>query len=181
MPSQKKTSSELLVPFLAKLNIVLSKTECDGDFAYVGDAYYRVLLIGNGGSQAIASHIANDLVSRGEDASSLSDPATLTCISNDRGYKNVYLHQLRSALLLPKTLLVAISSSGQSPNILKATEYAKDRGACILTCSGFSPDNPLRKLGHHNYWSPSSNYGIVECAHMALLHGLFNPGILPSP
>jgi D-sedoheptulose 7-phosphate isomerase len=72
--------------------------------------------------------------------------------------------------------LIAVSSTGRSHNICVAAQRARDAGAYVMTFTGFDPDNPLRKLGQTNYWVPSANYGIVECAHMILLHSIVNPG-----
>ena len=131
-----------------------------------------VLFVGNGGSQAIAAHTANDLNKLGRPAL-LPDLATLTCFANDYGWEKA-LENWVCVHLTKMDTLVAISSSGQSKNILNAALAAgKDQ---TITLSGFKEDNPLRKLGRTNYYVPSSNYGIVECAHQAVLHSLVNPG-----
>lgn len=123
----------------------------------------------------MASHIANDIVARGGSALTLTDPATLTCAANDYGWHEALAIQVR-ALSNAYRILIAISSSGKSQNILNAVSVAKESGAKIVTFSGFSPNNPLRALGDCNYYVPSSNYGIVEIAHLAILHAIVNPG-----
>jgi D-sedoheptulose 7-phosphate isomerase len=129
----------------------------------------KVMFIGNGGSSAIASHMAEDFAkAAGIRAMCFSDAPTLTCLGNDYGYEHVYGKQIEW-LGRKGDLLVAISSSGRSPNILKGVEAARAHGAEVLTLSGFEPDNPLRRLGDMNLYLPSKQYGFVEAGHLALL------------
>jgi D-sedoheptulose 7-phosphate isomerase len=79
--------------------------------------------------------------------------------------------------MAPQDWLIAISSSGQSKNILRAVETAHAYHGNIVTLSGFDANNPLRTAGHMNYWVPSNNYGVVEISHLAILHGIVNPGV----
>ncbi|MGJ0510217.1 MAG: SIS domain-containing protein [Methylocystis sp.] len=132
---------------------------------------HHVWLIGNGGSASIASHAAVDLLTAGERASVLTDPALTTCVANDFGYDQVYAYPLQR-LMERWDLLIAISSSGQSPNILNGAKAAKAVGATVVTLSGFKPDNPLRALGDVNLWVDSTDYGVVELEHAAILHRL---------
>jgi D-sedoheptulose 7-phosphate isomerase len=129
-----------------------------------------VYVIGNGGSAGIASHFCTDLLRTLEiGAATFSDANILTCFANDFGYENVYKFPLMRNLR-SKDLLVAISSSGQSPNILSAAQLAHDRKAPVVSLTGFLPQNPLRKLGDLNFWIDSSDYGLVETGHFFLLH-----------
>lgn len=131
-----------------------------------GIAYF----IGNGGSSAIASHFATDFLRTLEiGGCALSDAALLTCFSNDFGYENVYKIPL-SRNLRPQDLLIAISSSGCSQNIIEAVHFAKTKRVPILTFSGFERENPLAKMGDVNFWIDSHDYGLVETAHFFLLH-----------
>lgn len=132
-------------------------------------------LAGNGGSAAVAAHIANDLVKQGKSAVALTEPAILSCIANDVSWESVFADQLRIHAH-PGDQAVLISSSGQSLNIRNAVYAAKEKGAATITLSGFDALNPLRAMGDHNYYVPSFNYGIVECAHLAILHSLAKPG-----
>ena len=98
----------------------------------------KVLFVGNGGSAAIASHMAIDYSKNGEfSALAFNDGASLTCLSNDLGYDEVFAHPI-SMLCKPDDLLVAISSSGQSQNILNAVTAARSRVMTVLTLSGFA-------------------------------------------
>ena len=129
----------------------------------------KVMFIGNGGSSAIASHMSEDFSkAAGIRALCFSDAATLTCLGNDYGYQHVYEKQIEW-LGRKGDMLVAISSSGKSPNILKGVEAARGHGAEVLTLTGFEPDNPLRAMGDVNLYLPSKQYGFVEAGHLALL------------
>lgn len=134
----------------------------------------RVFFIGNGASAAIADHMACDWMKAGGfSAISLNAAPALTAIANDMSYEQVFAQQLR-VHACARDMLVAISSSGRSPNILAAAKEAKALRMYIVTLSGFTPDNPLRKLGHVNIYVPSSRYGTVEVAHHAILHGILD-------
>ena len=143
--------------------------------ALLRDAQQRgscVYLIGNGGSAAIVAHVQNDLVKKARmRAHVLHESSMLTCMSNDYGYEHAYAEMLER-FLKPQDVLIAVSSSGRSSNILKAIEVAHARGAHTVTLSGFSPDNPLRAGGHVNVWLPSHDYGDVEVGHQLVLHYL---------
>ena len=92
----------------------------------------------------------------------------LTCLANDYGYE----HWIARALEFyadPGDLLILISSSGQSPNILEGARQARAMGLGLVTLSGFSVGNPLRQLGAVNLWVDSREYNIVEMAHQTWL------------
>ena len=132
----------------------------------------KVMLIGNGGSAAIASHMQNDLCKAvGVRAIVFYETPLLTALSNDHGYGCVFE---RPVELWADTgdLLLAISSSGQSENILRAVQATLTRGCQVITLSGFNADNPLRHMGHLNFYVPSPVYGYVETAHSVLTHFL---------
>lgn len=129
-----------------------------------------VYAIGNGGSSGIASHFCTDLLRTLEmSATTISDANILTCFANDFGYENVYRIPLMRNLK-GKDVLVAISSSGKSKNILRAVEVAQEKKTPIITLSGFDRENPLRQLGDLNFWIDSFDYGLVETAHFFILH-----------
>lgn len=132
----------------------------------------KQMFIGNGGSAAIASHMAIDFSKNGDmPAVCFNDGAALTCFGNDYGYEEVFAQQLRCHAH-KGDLLFAISSSGSSPNILRAVEAAREIGCEIVTMSGFKPDNPLRSLGNVNFYIELCEYGLVEVAHTALIHAI---------
>jgi len=130
----------------------------------------KLILIGNGASASIASHIAVDFwKNAGIPAVSFNDAALLTCISNDYGYEHVFEKPVEM-FAKKKDLLVAISSSGKSENIIKAVNAAKAKGVVVLTLSGFKKDNPLRSLGDINFYVPVNEYGYVEVMHHFICH-----------
>jgi D-sedoheptulose 7-phosphate isomerase len=132
----------------------------------------KLLFIGNGASASIASHMAADFLKNVSiQALAFNDGALLTCISNDYGYRHVFEKPIQ-AFTEPSDILVAISSSGQSENILLGVSAAKQKGARVITLSGFAPNNPLRKCGDINFYVPSSQYGYVESLHHAICHCL---------
>ena len=140
----------------------------------------RVFFVGNGGSAAIASHMAIDFWKNGGfQAMCFNDASLLTCISNDYSYSQVFEKPIEM-FVSSRDILVAISSSGKSDNILNAVSSAKRQGAFTLTLSGFSMDNPLRTQGDLNFYTGSNSYGIVENSHQILLHYIIDTLILTS-
>lgn len=131
-----------------------------------------VYTIGNGGSAGIASHFSNDLIKALKiPANTLVDSNILTCLANDFGYDKCYSEALKINMK-KSDLLVAISSSGNSLNIVNATKIAKEKGAKVVTLSGFLASNLLRNEGDLNFWIDIADYGIVEMAHFFILHTL---------
>ncbi|MCX6060971.1 MAG: SIS domain-containing protein [Campylobacterales bacterium] len=141
-----------------------------------------IYIIGNGGSSATASHMVNDLGAglrrRGLinlDITSLADNVpVITAIANDIGYENIFYMQLEG-LLKPEDLIIAISCSGNSPNIVKAVEYAKNIGSTIIGITGFDGGD-LKKLCDVNFHidAPKGEYGLVEDMHMILDHMIYS-------
>lgn len=130
----------------------------------------KVMVIGNGGSAGIAMHTLADYANAGGFKTvDFYGPALLTCMANDYDYENVFAKPVEM-FAESGDMLFAISSSGQSPNIINACKAALDKNCDVITFSGFSPDNPLRKLGRMNFYVPSSHYGFVELAHQTIIH-----------
>ena len=130
----------------------------------------KIMVIGNGGSAGIAMHALEDYANIGGlKTTDFYGPALLTCMANDYGYENVFAKPIEM-FAEADDMLFAISSSGQSPNILNACESALAKNCNVITFSGFSSDNPLRKLGRMNFYVPSTHYGFVELAHQVLIH-----------
>jgi D-sedoheptulose 7-phosphate isomerase len=133
-----------------------------------------IIFIGNGGSAGIASHLAIDFSKNGGLRSlALNDPSALTCLGNDLGYENVFAKQLEFHAR-PGDLLIAISSSGRSANILGAVKVATARNCRVATFSGFTEDNELRRTGDVNFYVRAREYGFVEVAHLALCHAVLD-------
>jgi D-sedoheptulose 7-phosphate isomerase len=134
----------------------------------------KLMFIGNGGSAAIASHMANDFSKNGGmRALAFNDGAFLTCLGNDYGYEHVFAKQIEFHAR-KGDLLVAISASGRSPNILNGVKAAGRAGCEVLTLSGFGADNPLRRMGAVNIYLASQGYGLVESGHLTLLGAILD-------
>ena len=137
----------------------------------------RIFFLGNGGSAATASHFANDIAigTRSPEkpfrAISLTDNvAAITAIANDDGYAEIFVQQLRT-LLAPGDVVVAISASGNSENVIRAVEYANGRGATTVGLTGFDGGRLAKivSLGVHIPTNPGE-YGPAEDGHMILDH-----------
>ena len=125
----------------------------------------KIIFAGNGGSAAIASHCSVDLTkTAGLRAVNFNEADLITCFANDYGYSE-WLAQAVTSYGDPGDALVLISSSGRSPNILRAAEIGNDLGLTVITLSGFDTDNPLRSAGQINLWVDSSSYNVVEMTH----------------
>jgi D-sedoheptulose 7-phosphate isomerase len=134
----------------------------------------KVMFIGNGGSMGIATHMAVDFSKNGGmRATAFGDGAMLTALGNDLGYENVFAHQIECHGRAGD-VLIAISSSGKSPNILKGVQTARSQNGKVITFSGFRDDNPLRKAGDVNFYVRSMEYGFVEVAHQAIIHAILD-------
>lgn len=130
----------------------------------------RQFFCGNGASSSFASHMSLDWSKNaGVPSPCFSDAALLTAVMNDSGADQLFALPLKCHAS-PGDLLVTISSSGNSPNILRAQEAARGIGMEVVTLSGLKPDNASRSAGDLNIYVPAKSYGIVECAHQTLLH-----------
>jgi len=141
-----------------------------------------VFLCGNGGSGSNASHFCEDLgkgTLRREDFNndkkkrlrvlSLTDNTPyILAWANDEGFERVFVEQLKN-LANPGDLLIAISGSGNSPNVLRAVEWANRNGLKTFGCTGFS-GGKLRTLAQHGLHVPLDDMGIVESIHLTAFH-----------
>jgi len=129
-----------------------------------------VFLIGNGASASMASHVAADLAKNAHVRTEVfSDLSLITAIANDLSYEEVFAEPLRRRMTVGD-MLVAISSSGQSSNILRAVQETKHLGGLVVTLSAMKPDNKLRAHGILNFYVPAETYGLAETCHAAILH-----------
>lgn len=129
-----------------------------------------VYLIGNGASACMASHVAADLAKNAHVHTEVfSDLSLITAIANDLSYEEVFAEPLRRRMT-EGDMLVAISSSGQSPNILRAVQEATALGGFVVTLSAMSPNNKLQSQGMLNFYVPAGTYGMAETCHAAILH-----------
>src|SRR6267154_1419093 len=134
----------------------------------------KLIFVGNGGSSAIASHMATDYSKNGDVRSmALNDTAMLTCLGNDLGYDRVFAKQIE-LYARADDLVIAISSSGRSAHILNAAKAARAAKCAVVTFSGFTADNPLRRLGDTNLFIASDRYGFVEIGHLTICHAILD-------
>jgi len=125
----------------------------------------KVIVVGNGGSASIASHLTVDFINAAKiKAINFNESSIITCFSNDYGYEN-WVAKALDCYADAGDVVILISSSGQSKNMLIGANKAKSINANIITLSGFLEDNPLRKLGFVNLWVDSKEYNIVEMTH----------------
>ncbi|HTU89741.1 MAG TPA: SIS domain-containing protein [Gemmataceae bacterium] len=175
-------------PFLERVGQELLRVEPAeikrlADLMY--DCYERgrfIFVCGNGGSGSNASHFCEDIgkgTLRREDFDndkkkrvriiSLTDNTPyILAWGNDEGFERIFVEQLKN-LASPGDLFIAISGSGNSPNILRAVEWANRNGVTTFGCTGFS-GGKLRTLAHHNFHVPLDDMGIVESIHLAAFH-----------
>lgn len=125
----------------------------------------KIIVIGNGGSAAMASHVSVDFTKvTGIRAINFNEADLITCFANDYGYERWIVEAL-NAYADPGDLVILISSSGRSANIVNGAVRAKEMGLKIVTLSGFDEGNPLRQLGDINLWADSKSYNAVEMTH----------------
>lgn len=185
---------EIIRNYIERLRYLLSKLDIDA-IASIIDILEnihdngKIYIIGNGGSAATASHMANDLGSglkmrdiRSFRVESLADNnAVCTAISNDIGYENIFYTQIKDNIT-SDDLLIAISCSGNSDNIIKAVKYSKEVGSKIIGLTGFS-GGKLKQLSDISFHIDSENgeYGLVEDLHMILDHIIYTYYISLKP
>jgi len=125
----------------------------------------KIIIVGNGGSASIASHLTVDFINAAKiKAINFNESSIITCFSNDYGYEN-WVGKALDCYADSGDVAILISSSGQSQNMLVGAKKAKSMNVDVVTLSGFSSDNPLRQLGDINLWVDSKAYNIVEMTH----------------
>ena len=139
------------------------------------DSHDRVIVLGNGGSSSVASHISQDYMKfQGKRVSILSDPSMITMLTNDFGYEFAY-QKFLEYYVEKETLVVLMSSGGESDHILNCQTWGEENKVDYGILTGFSPENTIRSRATNalwNYYINSSDYGVVECVHQIFLHGV---------
>ena len=129
----------------------------------------KVYIIGNGGSASTASHFAQGLCDAGIFAFSLADNTSVTtALANDLGYENIFSNQLKN-ILSPDDVVIGISGSGNSPNIVKAIELANKMGCITICLLGFD-GGKLKDIAQKFIHVKDDNYGRIEDVHLSLAH-----------
>ena len=145
---------------LEEASLLISQTNANGG---------KILISGNGGSAAIASHAAIDFTKAARISSMcFNEAALITCFSNDYGYEH-WVEKSLEYYAGAKDLVILISSSGKSENMLNAARKAREMNLSLMTFTGFDPANPLRTQGHINLWIDSRSYNVVENVHQVWL------------
>lgn len=131
----------------------------------------KIYFFGNGASAAFANHMALDFSKNGKILSrSLSDSALLTALSNDYSYENAMLEYLKIEGVTKEDLVITISSSGNSPNVVSVLNYCKNNLISTLALSGLKNDNKSIEIADYSIYVPMKTYGMVECIHQIFLH-----------
>ncbi len=131
----------------------------------------KIYFFGNGASAAFANHMALDFSKNGRIlASSLSDSALLTALSNDYSYEKAWIEYLKIEGVKKDDLIVTISSSGNSGNIISLLEYCRINKIKSLSLSGLKSNNKSISLSNYSLYVPMKTYGMVECIHQVFLH-----------
>jgi len=129
----------------------------------------KVIIAGNGGSAAMASHVAVDFTKQGGIRTvNFNEPDLITCFANDYGYGN-WVGKAVEFYGDKGDMVILISSSGNSKNMIKAAQTAIKLGMPVITFTGFNSNNPLKQEGALNFWLDSRAYNIVENTHQIWL------------
>ena len=129
----------------------------------------KVFIVGNGGSSSIASHVSVDLAKAANIKSDTFNNSNLiTCFANDYDYEN-WVEEAIKAYLQKNDMLILISSSGTSKNIVNAAKYCREKNIPLITLSGFKENNPLSDYGNVNIYIKSENYNFIGMSHHIIL------------
>ena len=165
-------SKDYLIKYLNTYNSLIKDSSTLDDLIKIKSMFQKtsnqggkIILAGNGGSAAMASHVAVDITKNaGIRAVTFNEYDLITTLANDYGYEN-WMSKAIELYYNTKDIIVLISASGQSLNVLNAAIKSKEFGLPVITLSGFNSNNPLRKLGEINLWVDSNIYNIVEMTH----------------
>lgn len=134
----------------------------------------KLIFIGNGGSAGVASHMSLDFWKNAHiRAITFNDVPLISAVANDYAYEDIFNIPIRQ-FADEGDVLICISSSGGSENVIRGAKAAKECGCQVITCSGFDADNSLRKMGDVNFYVPSQSYGVVETLHQLIIHAFLD-------
>lgn len=129
----------------------------------------NIYIFGNGGSAAMASHVAVDFSKNAKtNIMTFNEYDHITCLANDYGFDK-WIEKTLEMYGQKGDMVILISSSGNSLNMINAAKYAKSNNIHVVTFTGFDNDNPLKSLGDQNFWVNSKAYNIVEMIHQIWL------------
>ena len=129
----------------------------------------KIYIVGNGGSSSIASHVSVDFVKvAGIPSETFNNTNLITCFANDYGHDN-WVSAAIKAYTNKNDLMILISSSGTSKNMVNAAQHCNQNKKSLITLSGFSKNNPLSQLGNINIHINSESYNFIEMSHHIIL------------
>ena len=156
----------------------LKSAHMEVEFFKFQKAFYthnRIIILGNGGSNSVASHISQDYMKfHNKKVSILSDPSMITMLTNDFGYDWAYQKFLEYYVEID-TLVIIMSSGGESENMINCLNWCEENKVSYGVLTGFSDNNTIRKNAKNSLWNyhiNSDSYGVVECVHQIFLHGV---------
>jgi len=156
----------------------LKSAHIEVEFFKFQKAFYthnRIIILGNGGSNSVASHISQDYMKfHNKKVSILSDPSMITMLTNDFGYDWAYQKFLEYYVEID-TLVIIMSSGGESENMINCLNWCEENKVSYGVLTGFSENNTIRKNAKNSLWNyhiNSDSYGVVECVHQIFLHGV---------
>ena len=155
-----KPNDQIVEKIISARNILVQAKKNNG----------KIMIFGNGGSAAIASHVSVDLTKNANIRSvNFNEADLITCFANDYGYER-WIEKAIDFYADDKDILILISSSGKSQNMINACKAARNKKISkIITFTGHNKDNPLSKLGDINFWINSKAYNFVENTHQVWL------------
>ena len=156
----------------------LNSAHMEEEFAKFRKEFFthdRIIVLGNGGSNSVASHISQDYMKfHNKKVSILSDPSMITMLTNDFGYDKAY-EKFLEYYVEKETLVIIMSSGGESKNMLNCVDWCEDNKVDYGVLTGFEENNTIREEATNalfNYYINSHSYGVVECVHQIFLHGV---------
>jgi D-sedoheptulose 7-phosphate isomerase len=167
---------ELIQDFLARYKAALLENDVSDlliqvkkELLEVHERGNKVIIAGNGGSAAMASHVSVDFTKQGNVRTiNFNEADLITCFTNDYGFEQ-WVARALDVYADHGDLAIFISSSGKSVNMINAAQAAKKIGLKVVTLTGFSEGNPLKQLGDVNFWLDSKAYNIIENTHQIWL------------
>ena len=135
----------------------------------------RIIILGNGGSNSVASHVSQDYMKfHYKKVSILSDPSMITMLTNDFGYDWAY-QKFLDYYVEKDTLVIIMSSGGESTNMINCMNWCEENKVSYGVLTGFDPNNTIKTQSKNALWNChiwSTDYGVVECVHQIFLHGV---------
>ncbi|MHB1376105.1 MAG: D-sedoheptulose-7-phosphate isomerase [Candidatus Humimicrobiaceae bacterium] len=173
---------EFIHDYINSINIIMAGLDIEKIsevIVKIGEAHKnkkRIFVIGNGGSAATTNHFVCDLgknaikddENRFQIISLSNSVSCITAYGNDVGYESIFAEQLKN-LMQMEDIIICISASGNSPNIIKAVEYAKKKNGIIISLTGFKGGR-LKEISDFNVNVPSDSYEKIEDAHLIITH-----------